>query len=102
MTGPVTGWRKGQINLLMAGRRTGKSVWAQMVQDLTLPDINLITSSDVDGKIWYTVQLSMPARQWLTEQDTSQWYEHVGDRNWQQNWFDVHENLYTMLMLKWK
>lgn len=88
--------------IAFAGRGVGKSVWAQMVNDLTLPDINLVTSSEVDGKMWYTVQLSMPAREWLVTQDSNQWYEHVGERTWRRNWFDVHESLYTMLMLKWK
>lgn len=88
--------------IAFAGRGVGKSVWAQTVNDLTMPDIKLITSSEVDGKMWYTVQLSMPAREWLVERDSTQWYEHVGERTWRQNWFDVHENLYTMLMLKWK
>ena len=82
--------------LAFAGRGVGKSAWAQMINDLTISNIVLIASSEVDGKMWYTVQLSMPAKAWLVTQDSSQWYEHVGNR------VEVHESLYTMLMLKWK
>lgn len=74
------------------------SVWGQIVKELTLPNIELLASVEVDGKIWYTVQLSMPAREWLLEQNPDQWHENAK----KQNWFDVHESLYTMLMLKWK
>lgn len=90
--------------IAFAGRGVGKSVWAQMVNDLTMPHIGLMASAEVDGKMWYTVQLSMPAREWLVTQDADQWYEHTGvrDRPWQRHWFDVHESLYTILMLKWK
>lgn len=87
--------------MAFVGRGVGKSAWAQMVNDLTLPNIQLMTSAQVDGKTWYTVQLSMPAKEWLVEQDSDQWYEHAPHQNWK-SFFDVHESLYTMLMLKWK
>jgi hypothetical protein len=73
-----------------------------MINDLTLPNVELLASAEVDGKIWYTVQLSMPTREWLVEQNPDQWHENAGDKTWKRNWFDVHESLYTMLMLKWK
>lgn len=93
----TTGWRKGQINLLMAGRQTGKSFWANMVRDLTMPDIKILSSAEVDGKLWYTVQLSIPAREWLRKQPEKDWYEHIDH-----SMFDVSEQMYSALMLKWK
>jgi len=95
----ATGWRKGQINLLVAGRQTGKSNWAawsHMINDLTLPNIKLIESAEVDQETWHTVQLSYPVSDWIRTQNKQHWVELFD------GCFDVHESLYTMLMLKWK
>jgi len=94
-----TGWRKGQINLLVSSRRTGKSNWAawsQMINDLTLPNVKLIESAQVDQETWHTVQLSYPVADWIRTQSNQLWVELT------EGCFDVHESLYTMLMLKWK
>lgn len=99
----ATGWRKGQINLMMAVQHTGKSFWANMVKDLTMPDIKVLSSAEVDGKLWYTVQLSIPAREWLREQPEKDWHEHIDQRYYvNHSMFDVSEQMYSALMLKWK
>lgn len=95
----MTGFKSKQ--LMVIGRGTGKSVWGQMVKDLMPPNIKLLDSAQVDGKTWHTVQLSYPVAEWLRDQEPDRWYEHVEQKAWGRNWFDVHESLYTMLMLKW-
>lgn len=83
------------------GRGLGKSLWAQMIRELETPNVTVIDSSQVDGKTWYTVQLSIPARQWLLQQPTHEWYEH-NNPPWGKYHADVSEKLYTALMIKWK
>jgi len=83
------------------GRGLGKSVWTQMVQDLTLPNVTLVASAEVDGKIWHTVQLSYPVAEWVRQQDSSLWVEPVAQQSWKKNYFDIEESLFTMLKLKW-
>lgn len=80
----------------------GKSVWSNMIRDLTMPDIKVLDSAEVDGITWYTVQLSMPAQAWLREQPLDDWQEHIDTRYYMnRNQFDVSEQLYTALQLKW-
>lgn len=91
----ISGFTPKEITVFTAGRRTGKSVWSQMVQDLTMPDVTIIDSAEVDREIWYTVKLSMPAREWLYEQPREHWVEldHRG-------FFDISSKIYTALKLK--
>lgn len=97
------GWRKGQIAVMMAGHRTGKSMFTTM---RTAPRIQILDRADVDGAIWYTVQCKPgTVSDWVQEQDPDLWQRTDGsiDRRWYVhfNVFDMHEKLYTMLMLKW-
>ena len=85
-----------KLEVTWASRQTGKSVWSQMIHDLILPDIKLIESAQVDETIWHTVKLSYPVANWIRTQNKQHWVR-LDD-----GYFDVHESLYTMLMLKWK
>lgn len=88
--------------LALQGKGMGKSGWTNMIRDLTMPDVEVLDSAQVDGQTWYTVQLSMPAREWLREQPLDEWREHI-DRRYYINLsqFDVSEKMYTALQLKW-
>jgi len=99
----ATGWRKGQINVLMAGRRTGKSTFMDIANP---PAIRILDQAQVDGETWYTVQCKPSLIcGWVQEQDPNLWHRHEHiDKQWYMhfNVFDMHEKLYTMLLLKWK
>ena len=98
----ATGWRKGQITTLMAGRGTGKSRFMDIVNP---PAIRILDSALVDGETWYTVQCKPSlVSGWVQDQDPNMWHRHVNENFWTKhfNVFDIHENLYTMLILKWK
>lgn len=98
----MTGWKSKKM-MAFVGRGTGKSVWANMVNELTQPNIQHLTSAQVDNKTWHTVKLNMLTADWVRRQDSENWYEHISSAKWAgQNTFDVEESLYTMLMLKWK
>lgn len=99
----TTGWRKGQINVLGAARQTGKSTYMDIVNP---PAIRILDQATVDGETWYTVQCKPSlVSGWVQEQDPALWHRHEDvDKRWYVhfNVFDMHEKLYTMLMLKWK
>jgi len=56
----------------------------------------------VDGCTWFTVSCSHKASLWLRRQSRELWHEHIQNK-WDviHNTFDVHETLYTLLVLKW-
>jgi hypothetical protein len=96
----ATGWRKGQITTLMGGRG-GKSTWMDIANP---PAIRILDQALVDGKTWYTVQCKPSiVSGWVKEQDATLWHNHI-DQRWTMhfNVFDMHEKLYTMLILKWQ
>ena len=99
----ATGWRKGQITTLMAVQGTGKSTFMDVANP---PAIRILDSATVDGETWHTVQCKpSTVSGWIQEQDSNMWNWHSNATNkWAThfNVFDVHEKLYTMLMLKWK
>ena len=100
---PTTGWRKGQITTLMAVRQTGKSTYMDIANP---PAIRILDQAEVDGETWYTVQCKPSLISgWVQEQDPALWHRHINENYWPKhffNVFDMHEKLYTMLMLKWK
>lgn len=98
----IAGFKRKEMAVFAAVQNTGKSVWADMVNQLTQPNIKLIDSAEVDGKPWYTVQLNLPAQQWLRDQPVDDWYEHIDQRYYiNRSVFDVSDKLYTALQLKW-
>ena len=93
------GWRKQQMNVLMARRGGGKSV-------LNNTAIRMLGQAQVDGETWYTIQCKPSyVAGWVQEQDPALWrrHDHI-DKKWyiHFNVFDMHEKLYTMMALKWK
>ncbi len=66
-----------------------------------LPDFKIVTEAVVDGSNWYTVQVYRhDVQSWVREQNPDQWWEHplnslIGTM------FDVHEELYTLAILRW-
>jgi hypothetical protein len=98
----ATGWRKGQITTLAAVRQTGKSTYMDIANP---PAIRILGSATVDGETWHTVQCKPSlVSGWVQEQDPNMWHRHVNENFWTKhfNVFDLHEKLYTMLILKWK
>ena len=89
-----------------AGRQTGKSTYSQYInqwhsmQESRQPKYKIITSAQVDGKPWHTVQCSSEVAEWIRKNHTD-WMEHI-DSNWTmyKNIFDMPEELYMMLVLK--
>lgn len=87
------------MNLYMASRGSGKSVFNDMVQQLAQPRITVLAQAQVDDDQWYTVDVDPDMATWVRQQCHEHWYEHSSNRF--RPIMDVHEHLYTMLRLKW-
>ena len=74
---------------------TGKSIWTNVVKNLTLPDVIKVTTATVDGKTWYTVKLTMPTVEWLRKQPKDDWVAL------DTGYFHVSAKMYSALCLKW-
>lgn len=93
---------KHELVIMTSGRGVGKSIvreeymkWKQIFGDQGFS--RLQGPLMVDGKPWYVINCNQSAAQWLRQQDKTQWYEHQGTLHV----FDVSEELYLMIRLKW-
>jgi hypothetical protein len=95
------GIHPGEMMIFSSGRRTGKSYYNQMLMDQT-QSYKDITHATVDDYEWYTVKCNKETAAWVRQQNKDMWYEHI-DSNWTiyKNMFDMHEKIYTMMLLKY-
>ena len=100
---------KGRGVVQLTGRQTGKSQINQYInqwydmQEQQQPKCKIISSAEVDGKAWHTISCRKEVSMWIRENSTENdsWYEHIDDK-WtvHRNMFDVSEELYMMVVLK--
>jgi hypothetical protein len=99
------GFKPGEFGIMM-GRRTGKSTLNQMFKVLAQPPIKVLDTATVDGVQWYTISCLRDTSIWIREnyedQENKTWFQNI-DEKWHINFnvFDVHEELYTLLVLRW-
>ena len=85
-----------------------KGVDIEVTWDTAEPGVNAFyrveTHAVVDGVMWYTILVSKDVTAWLQTQDKRQWYIHkldkMGSGFFVTNMFDVHEELYLIIKLK--
>lgn len=106
------GFKSGELAIITVGRGTGKSIINQYLQNWHMvfndpkPSYKVLTTAIVDNAQWYTIHctkdISIWFRETFSELEDKQWFENIDD-NWQldRNRFDMHEELYTMLQLRW-
>lgn len=106
------GWKPGELVVMTAGRGTGKSMITQyfknwhMIFDEPQPAYKILTTATVDGSQWYTVTCTRDISIWIRETfadlEDKQWFSNI-DEKWMinMNTYDMHEELYTMLQLRW-
>jgi hypothetical protein len=87
-----------QINLFMASRGSGKSVFSDMVQQLAQPRITVLDQTTVDDDQWYTLDVDPAVASWIRQQPKEHWYEYP-EQTFRAT-MDVHEYLYTTMRLK--
>ena len=103
----LQGIKPGTMNIYMSGRQVGKSAMAQMWKEVSSMGDRLYSeeaSAGVDGRMWYTVRCTKAVANWIREQpgQGTQW-ENLIDQRWYMylDMFDVHEEFYMMLKLRW-
>ena len=67
------------------------------------PTIVKLDQAIVDGAMWYTVQCVPSAVSgWVKDQNPELWRSNIDSRWYVSfNTFDMHEDLYSLLLLKW-
>jgi hypothetical protein len=103
------GIEPGQMLITMYGRQAGKSQLNHYLQQYMqwLPDdspkYKVSSQAMVDDKPWYTVHCSKDVADWVRQQPgkDKEWYQHISDK-WTifYDAFDIPEELYLMLVLK--
>ena len=64
--------------------------------------IEIQDTAEVDGAIWYTVQVNPRVGTWIRQQNKDLWGDYIAANYYKMvDTFDVHEKLYSMLALRW-
>ena len=96
------GFKPGEMSIYSVGRRTGKSYYG-MAASMTINKIKFmkLAEAQVDNEPWYSLVVGKEAAAWLRTQDKSVQTE-LSDRVSipDHSVFDVHETIYTMMVLK--
>lgn len=87
------------MNFFMTHRSVGKSVFGVMAAQLAQPSITVLDQTPVDGDQWYTLDVDPAVAAWIRQQPQEHWYEHSSNRF--RPIMEVHEHLYTMMLLQW-
>ena len=100
---------KGRGLVQLTGRQTGKSLvnqylqqWHSM-QEAIAPNYKIISQAQVDGKPWYTISCHKEVSKWIRENgiENDSWFEHIDSQwNFYKNVFDVSEEFYMIIVLK--
>jgi hypothetical protein len=97
------GLKPGEMMITTAGRGMGKSYLNQLygaIYNKNLGKYTIEAEAQVDGEQWYTVRIyASQVVQWLRSQDSSQ-YKHLESDYPMIILIDMHEQLYTMMVLK--
>lgn len=101
---PTGGVTPGELTLFAAGRQTGKSMYyafdSKRLVMTKQPKFSMNDQAEVDGVTWYTVHCNRDISTWLRNQP-KEWHYEALAHGWSGCQFDIHEKLYTMLMLRW-
>ena len=81
-----------------------KSNWKILPQALRDNKFKYLITGMVDNELWYTVQCKPEVSEWLRAQPgkNTVWFQNIDD-HWMtnQNVFDVHNKIYTLMTLRW-
>ena len=104
------GFEHGELAIFSAGRQTGKSMLSQWYGPMTKlgfepvskpkPKFVINAKAEVDGATWYTVSCTKEISEWLRSQP-KEWHYEALAHGWVLPQFDIHEKLYTLLVLRW-
>lgn len=100
------GFAAGEMNIISAGRRSGKSYFDQLYLKTQfnnfygmvtkIPPFTVAASALVDGETWYTVVCDTEVSSWIRAHRPENWYEHPGTLHYKST-FDVSEKIHTLM-----
>lgn len=92
-----------EMFIISSGRRTGKSYYA-MTASMRINNIKFmkIAQSMVDDEPWFSVIAVKETAEWLRNQDKTLSIETNHDSFNGTPVFDIHEKIYSMLVLKFQ
>jgi len=65
-------------------------------------NFEIMESAVVGRDTWYKIQVVPQVSEWIKQQDKNSWHEFRTGNNYKVlDTFNVHEKLYTMLILNW-
>lgn len=104
------GFKHGELSIISAGRRTGKSRLNQYLQqymkwmpEADTPKYEVADRAIVDDRPWYTVFCNKVVADWIRQQPDKECHQHNSiSVEWTvyNDVFDIPEELYMMLVLK--
>lgn len=91
--------------MITNSRQMGKTLLDKLYLDMST-NFTILNQTQIDGATWYTVSCTRKVSIWLCEQpkelqkshNRPEWF--VFFKNFDKN-FDIHEKLYSMMLLKW-
>lgn len=93
------GVKKDQLVTMWAPRGSGKSSALESWLEQTRDNFKMIDQGQVDGKPWYTVRCGSNVSKWVRTQDSHQW-SHTSEVNIFGDIYDISDELYTLMILK--
>ena len=82
-----------------------KTNWKILPLSLREKKFRSLSKSVVDGEEWHTIQCKPEVSAWIRSQpdENSIWFQNISD-SWMTNAnvFDVHNKIYTLILLKWQ
>jgi hypothetical protein len=95
------GFKKGELMLITAGRRTGKSYLNNLCKEIMLPKFSKEASAIVDGEQWHTIRVNdKDLAKWLRTQSVDLVSDLTITSGPLFSLFDVHEKIYIILGMK--
>ena len=103
----------GEMMIYAGGRQTGESTLSYHMLKSRYYEMNkhqpiqTLDTFEQDGSTWYTVHCRPSTISgWVQEQDPDMWNKHLNtETSWDSfmafNNYDMHEDLYSLLLLKW-
>ena len=102
------GFAVGDLSIMHSVASTGKSIMAKKMASGTYGTITIqapkfikYDDADVDGNLWHSVRIDDEIYNWLLMQDRDMWADHGTRSPGGSYGIDVHEQLYTLLVLRW-
>ena len=95
----------GELTMISAGRSIGKSdlIFSILKFHQPLKRFTLLSSRvDDTGVTWHTAEVPVfEVLEWLEEQDPSHYSELIDSSRYFFRQFSIHEQLFTMMALRW-